>query len=151
MVSVPGGRDVPWQHLSPGGLMAVLAVPRDNLNLITHDVIGAAIEVHRCLGPGLLQSMYLECLCHELRMRNVVFDREVPIDLRYKGIVLEQSYRLDLLVAGCVIVELKTVDKLLPVHEAQLLTCLKLKRLPIGLLINFNVANLRNGIARLAN
>jgi GxxExxY protein len=126
-------------------------VPTHNLNIFTHDIIGAAIEVHRSLGPGLLESIYLECLCHELRMRNVVFDREVPIPLRYKGLVLNHSYRLDLLVAGCIVVELKSVERVLPIHEAQVLSYLKLKRLPLGLLLNFNVPTLRAGIVRIAN
>jgi len=131
----------------------VTAVPvaSQNLNILTHDVIGSAIEVHRCIGPGLLESIYLECLCHELRMRNIVFDREVPLPLRYKGLVLDHSYRLDLLVAGCIVVELKSVEKLLPIHEAQLLSYLKLKHLPLGLLLNFNVPTLRSGIVRIAN
>jgi GxxExxY protein len=131
--------------------MTALAVPTQNLNTLTHDIIGSAIEVHRCLGPGLLESIYLECLCHELRMRNIVFDREVSVPLRYKGLILDHGYRLDLLVAGCIVVELKSVEKLLPIHEAQLLTYLKLKRLPLGLLLNFNVATLRAGIVRIAN
>jgi GxxExxY protein len=131
--------------------MTALAVPLRNLNVLTHDIIGSAIEVHRCLGPGLLESIYLECLCHELRMRNIVFDREVPLPLRYKGLVLDHSYRLDLLVGGCIVVELKSVEKLLPIHEAQLLTYLKVKRLPLGLLLNFNVPTLRSGIVRIAN
>jgi len=131
--------------------MTALSVPPQHLNLVTHDIIGAAIEVHRFLGPGLLESAYLECLCHELRMRNVVFDRGIALPLRYKGLALEQGYRLDLVVAGSIIVELKAVEKLLPVHEAQVLTYLKLKRLPLGLLINFNVPVLRSGIVRIAN
>jgi len=131
--------------------MTALAVPTQNLNTLTHDIIGSAIEVHRCLGPGLLESIYLECLCHELRMRNIVFDREVSVPLRYKGLILDHGYRLDLLVAGCIVVELKSVEKLLPIHEAQLLSYLKLKRLPLGLLLNFNVATLRAGIVRIAN
>jgi GxxExxY protein len=134
-----------------GAFMTALAVPTQNLNTLTHDIIGSAIEVHRCLGPGLLESIYLECLCHELRMRNIVFDREVSVPLRYKGLILDDGYRLDLLVAGCIVVELKSVEKLLPIHEAQLLSYLKLKRLPLGLLLNFNVATLRAGIVRIAN
>src|SRR5262245_6080756 len=131
--------------------MTALAVTSQSLNILTHDIIGAAIEVHRCLGPGLLESIYLECLCHELRIRQIVFDREVPLPLRYKGLVLDHSYRLDLLVAGCIVVELKSVERLLPIHEAQVLSYLKLKRLPLGLLLNFNVPALRSGIVRIAN
>ena len=131
--------------------MTALGRPPQHLNLVTQDIIGSAIEVHRCLGPGLLESAYLECLCHELRMRNVVFDRGIALPLRYKGLALEQGYRLDLVVAGSIIVELKSVEKLMPVHQAQVLTYLKLKRLPLGLLINFNVPVLRAGIVRIAN
>ena len=131
--------------------MTALSGPPQHLNLVTHDIIGAAIEVHRCLGPGLLESAYLECLCHELRMRNVVFDRGIALPLRYKGLALEQGYRLDLVVAGSIIVEPKSGEKLMPVHQAQVLTYLKLKRLPLGLLINFNVPVLRAGIVRIAN
>ena len=131
--------------------MTALAVPRHNLNVLTHDIIGSAIEVHRCVGPGLLESIYLECLCHELRMRNIVFDREVPLPLRYQGLVLDHSYRLDLLVGGCIVVELKSVEKLLPIHEGQLLTYLKVERLPLGLLLNFNLPSLQSGIVRIAN
>jgi GxxExxY protein len=139
-------------YASPqGGSMTALGGPPQHLHLVTHDILGSAIEVHRCLGPGLLESAYLECLCHELRMRNVVFDRGIALPLRYKGLALEQGYRLDLVVAGSIIVELKSVEKLLPVHQAQVLTYLKLKRLPLGLLINFNVPVLRSGIVRIAN
>jgi len=131
--------------------MTALGAPPQHLNLVAHDIIGAAIEVHRCLGPGLLESVYLECVCHELRLRNVVFDREVPVPLHYKGLQLNHSYQLDLVVAGSIVVELKSVEKLLPIHEAQVLTYLKLKQLPLGLLINFKVPVLRSGIVRIAN
>jgi GxxExxY protein len=131
--------------------MTAVAVPASSINLLTHDIIGAAIEVHRYLGPGLLESAYRECICHELRMRNVVFDREVAIPLKYKGLPLDHGYRLDLVVAGCIVVELKAVEKVAAVHEAQLLTYLRLKRLPLGLLINFNVPTLKSGIVRIAN
>jgi GxxExxY protein len=136
--------------LKEAAVTAVTAPPQ-HLNLITSDIIGAAIEVHRCLGPGLLESVYLECVCHELHMRNVVFDREIPLPLQYKSLRLNHNYRLDLVVAGVIIVELKSVEKLLPIHEAQVLTYLKLKQLPVGLLINFNVPVLRSGIVRIAN
>lgn len=131
--------------------MTALPAPPQHLNLITHDIIGAAIEVHRCLGPGLLESLYRECVCHELSLRNVIFDREVAVSLQYKGLHLHQSYRIDLIVAGSIIVELKSVEKVHPVHQAQVLTYLKLRRLPLGLLINFNVPVLRTGIVRIAN
>jgi GxxExxY protein len=120
----------------------------NKINEITHAVIGAAIEVHRQLGPGLLESAYLECLCRELVLRGIPFERERPLPLEYTGIHLECGYRLDLLVAGCVVVEVKSVEALAPVHDAQLLTYLKLGGWRVGLLINFNVAVLKNGIHR---
>lgn len=118
---------------------------------LTEQVIGAAIEVHRALGPGLLESAYRECLCHELKLKGIPFRREGSLPLNYKGMTLDGGYRLDLLVANTVLLELKAVAKLLPIHEAQLLTYLRLQSLQIGLLINFNVAVLRNGIKRLVN
>src|SRR2546423_897066 len=96
------------------------------LDQITHKVIGAAIEVHRMLGPGLLESAYQECLCRELTLRSVPFERERPLPVEYKNVRLECGYRLDLLVAGLVVVEIKAVEALAPVHEAQLLTYLRL-------------------------
>jgi GxxExxY protein len=123
----------------------------DELNEISGQVIGAAIEVHRELGPGLLESAYEACLRHELQRRGVRVDRQVPVPVSYKGLHLECGYRLDLLVEDQVIVELKAVESLLPIHEAQLLTYLKLYQRRLGLLINFNVPVLKNGIKRLLN
>ena len=120
----------------------------NEINEITHAVIGAPIEVHRQLGPGLLESAYVECLCRELILRGISFEREKPMPLVYKGIHLESGYRLDLLVADCVVVEVKSAEALAPVHDAQLLTYLKLGGWRVGLLINFNVAVLKNGIHR---
>ena len=117
-------------------------------NELTHTVIGAAIEVHRCLGPGLLESAYHECLCRELVVRGVPFQKERPLPLQYKGIRLECGYRIDLLVGGLVVVEVKAIDAIAPIHEAQLLTYLRLGGWNIGLLINFNVVVLKNGICR---
>ncbi|HVS82933.1 MAG TPA: GxxExxY protein [Pyrinomonadaceae bacterium] len=119
-----------------------------DINEITRAIIGAAIEVHRQLGPGLLESAYLECLGRELILRGIPFEREKPLPLEYKGIRLECGYRLDLLVAGRVVVEVKSVEALAPVHDAQLLTYLKLGGWRVGLQINFNVAVLKNGIHR---
>ncbi len=119
-----------------------------DINEVTHAVIGAAIEVHRQLGPGLLESAYLECLSRELVLRGIPFEREKPLPLEYKGVHLECGYRLDLLVAGCVVVEVKAVEALSPVHDAQLLTYLRLGGWRVGLLINFNVAALKSGIHR---
>ena len=119
-----------------------------HLNKLSHEIIGAAIEVHRTLGPGLLESSYQECLCRELLVCGVPFEREKPLPLEYKGIRLECGYRIDILVAGLVVVEVKSVEALAPIHDAQLLTYLRLGGWKIGLLINFNVVLLKNGIHR---
>ncbi|MBW3624343.1 MAG: GxxExxY protein [Armatimonadetes bacterium] len=118
-------------------------------NEVTEVMIGAAMEVHRSLGPGLLESAYEECLCHELTLRQVPFQRQQTLPLVYKGVHLDCGYRMDVVVAEQVVVELKTVDELLPIHEAQLLTYLRLTGLHVGLLINFNVPILKNGIRRM--
>ena len=118
------------------------------INRISHEVIGAAIKVHRELGPGLLESAYRECLAREFTLRGVPFEREKPIRLEYKGIVLEAGYRLDFLVAECLVVELKAIEALAPVHDAQLIAYLRLGGWRLGLLINFNVPVLKNGIHR---
>ena len=120
-------------------------------NDLSGRVIGAAIEVHRLVGPGLLESAYVECLGWELEQSGLVVKREVVVPLQYKSLNLSQSYRLDLLVDDCLIVEVKAVDKLVPIHEAQLLTYLRLMDKRLGLLMNFNVEVMRNGIKRLAN
>ena len=118
-------------------------------NELTRAVIGAAIEVHRSLGPGLLESAYEECLCRELELRGIAFERQKPLPLEYKGLKLECGYRVDLVIDGTVVVEIKSVEALLPIHEAQLLTYMKLGGWKVGLLINFNVPVLRQGIRRL--
>lgn len=120
-----------------------------NTNQLTETIIGAAIEVHRALGPGLLESAYVKCLCHELTLRGIPFVRELPLPLEYKGIRLDCGYRIDLLVADAVVVEVKTVEKLIPVHEAQLLTYLRLGGWRVGLLMNFNSPVLKQGVRRL--
>jgi GxxExxY protein len=117
-------------------------------NEITQQIIGAAIEVHRQLGPGLLESAYEECLCHELTIRKLNFERQKPIPLVYKEAKLDCGYRLDLLVEGRIVVELKSVDGLGPIHEAIILTYLKLSGHKLGLLINFNVPLRKDGIKR---
>jgi GxxExxY protein len=119
-----------------------------HLNEITHEVIAAAMEVHRSLGPGLLESAYQACLCRELTVRGIPFQRERTLPLEYKGIRLECGYRLDLLVAGEVVVEVKSMDAIAPIHDAQLLTYLRLGGWKVGLLINFNVPVLKDGIHR---
>src|SRR5882672_4321501 len=118
------------------------------INEITEAIIGSSIDVHRELGPGLLESAYRQCLCHELKPRGLPFVCERPLPVAYKGLRLDCGYRLDLIVADAVVVELKTVDHLAPVHDAQLLTYLRLGGWRVGLLINFNVGLLRNGIHR---
>jgi GxxExxY protein len=116
---------------------------------LTGKIIGAAIEVHRALGPGLLESAYEECLCRELNLLELAFQRQVSLPVEYKGVKLDCGYRLDLVVQDAVILELKCVDHVLPVHEAQLLTYLKLSGKRVGIIINFNVAALvRGGIVR---
>ena len=116
---------------------------------LTEQVIGGAIEVHRHLGPGLLESAYRTCLVHELRLRDLRLSTEVPIALEYKGVQLQVGYRLDILVEDAGVVELKAVRALERVHDAQLLSYLRLTGKPVGLLINFHVPVLRNGLKRL--
>ncbi len=116
---------------------------------LTEQIIGAAIQVHRELGPGLLESAYETCLCHELSLSNLKVDRQKVIPITYKGILLDAGYRLDLVVEDQVIVEIKAVSELLPVHEAQLLSYLKQVGGGRGLLINFNVKLLKHGLRRL--
>lgn len=124
----------------------------EELNKITEAIIGAAIEVHRNLGPGLLESAYRECLRYELVERGYDASKEVPLPLLYKGIKLDCGYRMDLLVNDAVIVEVKSVEALAPIHQAQLLSYLKLFGGKVGLLLNFNVKFLKNGgIKRLVN
>ena len=118
---------------------------------ITDKIIGAAIEVHRVLGPGLLESAYEECLCYELSQRGLKFERQVPLPVTYKEIKLACGYKMDLLVEGLVVVELKTVESLLAVHSAQLLSYLRLSGKPVGLLINFNSATVKSGLKRIVN
>jgi GxxExxY protein len=114
----------------------------------SEEIIGAWFEVHRHLGPGLLESAYEECLCHELLLRGLPFERQRPVPLRYKAVVLDCGYKLDLVVQGSIIVELKAVERVLPIHHAQLLTHLKVTGIQTGLLINFNVAVLKQGLRR---
>jgi len=120
-----------------------------NINHLTGQIIGAAIEVHKELGPGLLESSYEECLCYEFKLRHIHYARQHSLPVEYKGIKLDCGYRIDILVENIVILELKSVDDLQPIHEAQLLTYLKLTDLKVGLLINFNVPVLKQGIKRL--
>ena len=116
---------------------------------LTHEIIGAAIEVHRLLGPGLLESAYEECLCHELTLRKLGVQRQVPVPVVYKEVKLECGYRLDLVVERKVILELKSIEAFSPVHEAIMLIYLRLSGHKLGLLINFNVSALKDGVRRL--
>jgi GxxExxY protein len=117
---------------------------------LTEKIIGAAIEVHRALGPGLLESIYQTCLAHEMALRGLRFEKEKSLPVEYKGIKLESGYRLDFVVEGKVVVELKAVDSIHDVHKAQLLTYLKITGCKVGLLLNFNSAVLKDGIERMA-
>ena len=115
---------------------------------LSRRVIGCAIEVHRNLGPGLLESTYRQCLAYELSHAGLTFQMEVPLPVRYKETLLDCGYRIDLLVNGDLVVEAKSVETLLPIHHAQILTYMRLSKVPLGLLINFNVTKLQNGIKR---
>ena len=115
---------------------------------LTQKVIGCAIEVHRTLGPGLLESTYETCLCYELDLAGIVHRRQVALPISYKGLLIDCAYRIDLLIQDSLIVEIKSVDALRPVHSAQLLTYMRLAEIPTGLLINFNVSRLIDGVKR---
>jgi GxxExxY protein len=119
-----------------------------NINELTEALIGAAIEVHRALGPGLLESAYEQCLCRELGLRGVAFVCQKPLPVNYKGMLLDCGYKIDLLIDDRLVVELKSVETLLPIHQAQLLTYLRLRRWEVGLSINFNVTVLKDGMKR---
>jgi len=116
---------------------------------LSNKVIGCALEVHRNLGPGLLESTYEQCFAHELKIAGIQFKLQYPLPVEYKGINLDCGYRIDVFVGDTIIVELKSVDKILPIHQAQLLTYMKLASISIGLLINFNVKYLKDGIKRM--
>lgn len=122
-----------------------------DINKLSSSIIGAAIEVHRLLGPGLLESAYEESLCHELRLRSIGFERQKLLPVIYKGKKLDCGYRLDLVVENKIILELKSCNNIEPIHKAQLLTYLKISGLTLGLLLNFNVILMRDGITRIVN
>jgi GxxExxY protein len=132
-------------------MFAVEAEMKTDLNRTTEAIIGAAIEVHRELGPGLLESTYEACLAHELSERGLKVERQKALPINYRNVQLDCGYRIDLLVEDMVVVELKAVEKLEAIHEAQLLSYLKLSGAPLGLLLNFNVTELRRGIRRFVN
>jgi GxxExxY protein len=115
---------------------------------LSKSVIGCAIEVHRALGPGLLESACRQCLAHELSLAKILFRMELPLPIQYKGVLLDCGYRMDIVVAGNLLLELKSVEALLAIHHAQILSHMRLARIPIGPLINFNVLKLANGIKR---
>jgi len=119
-----------------------------DINDITGKIIGCAIEVHKSLGPGLLESAYEECLAYELEQMGLKIERQVPVPVVYKDVKLNCGYRIDILVENCVIIELKSVDVLAPIHDAQILTYMKFAHKNTGLLINFNVTVLKNGVKR---
>ena len=117
-----------------------------DLNELSYKIIGCAYDVHKILGPGLLESTYEKCLCFELEKLDIKYERQKELPINYKGMTLDNGYRIDVLVEDKIVIELKSVDTLQPIHSAQLLTYLKLSQKPLGLLINFNVTNLQDGI-----
>jgi len=119
------------------------------IDKLTGKIIGLAIEVHRRLGPGLLESVYQQCLAYEFSKNDIDFVKEQPIPVKYKDINIDCGFRADFIVADCIVLELKAVERILPIHEAQLMTYLKVTKLKVGLLVNFNVRLLRKGIKRL--
>jgi len=122
-----------------------------DINQLSSKIIGAAIEVHKALGPGLLESAYEKCLCHELKLRGLSFDNQKPLPLVFKGEELDCGYRLDIVVDNAIILEVKSCERIEPIHKAQLLTYLKLSGLKLGLVLNFNVPAMRDGIVRMVN
>lgn len=124
---------------------------KDRLDSITRRIIGAAIEIHRCLGPGLLESAYEACLAYELRQLGFKIEQQKPLPIVYRDVKLDCGYRLDLVVADCVIVEVKAVERLAPIHDAQLLSYLRLSNMKVGLLVNFHARVLKNGLKRIVN
>jgi GxxExxY protein len=124
-------------------------IDENEIDRITERIIGAAIEVHRTLGPGLLESTYKACLLHELKLRGIAAEGEKALPVVYKDVALDCGYRIDVLAENLVIVELKAVEEIAPIHQAQLLSYLKLSGCPVGLLINFNVSKLVDGLKRL--
>ncbi len=131
-----------------GEIGAARAIQKLRHEDLTKQIIGAAIEVHKAVGPALLEGVYEESLCHELTLRKLSFERQLLVPVLYKGVSLDCGYRFDIVVEETVILELKSVDRIHPIFEAQLLTYMRLLRKPVGLLINFNVPILRTGILR---
>ena len=125
--------------------------PKMDTNELSKRIIGTAIEIHKVLGPGLLESAYEECLCHELDLQKLSFERQKPLPIKYKSIKLDCGYKLDVLVEESIVLELKSCKKIESIHKAQLLTYLKLTRVNLGLLLNFNSVVMRDGIVRMVN
>lgn len=123
----------------------------ERINFLTEKIIGCAIEVHKAIGPGLLESAYEECLCYELSQNGLNFERQVPLPVIYKGVKLDCGYKLDIIVENTVIVELKAVDRIIAIHEAQLLSYLRMLDLRVGLILNFHSSVLKEGIKRIVN
>jgi GxxExxY protein len=119
-----------------------------DINTLSNVVIGAAIDVHKTLGPGLLETAYETCLCHELDLRGIEYKKQIQLPVKYKSIQLDCGYRLDVLVENKIVIELKSIEKILPIHDAQLLTYLKLGGWQLGMIFNFNVSLLKHGIKR---
>lgn len=122
-----------------------------DINKLSGKIIGAAIEVHKALGPGLLESVYEECMCHELGLQGLSFEKQKPLPIQYKGNKLDCGYRLDIVVENSIVLELKSCEKIEPIHRAQILTYLKLSDLHLGLILNFNTTVMRDGIFRVVN
>ncbi|MFM9905980.1 MAG: GxxExxY protein [Pyrinomonadaceae bacterium] len=123
----------------------------ERINFLTEKIIGCAIEVHKAIGPGLLESAYEECLCYELAQNGLKFERQVPLPVVYKGVKLECGYKLDIIVENIVVIELKAVDRIIAIHEAQLLSYLRMLDLRVGLILNFHSSVLKEGIKRIVN
>lgn len=123
--------------------------PTREQDLIARQVVDSAFAVHTTLGPGLLESVYEQCLAYELTSRNIAVERQVAVPVRYRGVLMDAAFRMDIVVASMVVVEVKAIEKMIPIHEAQLVTYLKLSGYPIGLLINFNVPLIKDGIRRM--
>ncbi|MCX7874622.1 MAG: GxxExxY protein [Melioribacteraceae bacterium] len=126
-----------------------MKITKKYVNKLSYDIVGAAIEVHKSLGPGLLESVYEKCLMHELKLRGLIVNQQVVVPVEYKGISVEAELRADIIVENLIVVELKAVDAILPIHKAQLLTYLKLLKMPKGLLINFNTTSITESLVPL--
>jgi GxxExxY protein len=140
-----------YKGISAFSVMKIEMNSSEQLNVITEQIIGAAIDVHRALGPGLLESAYEACLMFELVSRGMKVEQQRPLPVIYRDVNLDCGYRLDLVVENAVVIELKAIDKILPIHRAQLLSYLKLSGMKIGLLINFHTKMLKDGVIRLVN